>query len=750
MELKDFKISSDSKESLLIPEGIPREASKPSFFSRLFFTWIYPVLLIDPTTKLTNEDTLPLFASEQVIHEQLTKNLNKSHLFFSIVRANLRSIVTTFFFNFLRILAMFKNPIFMKLLLDYLNSDEKPLDYGIFLAASFTLASILDPIIQTQIEFQMEMREIRVRNSLYNVIYNKTLGSTSLSEGMGVNLIEIDTETVKVFFRWLPLIPLIPLEIVIGTIIVYQQVGSAVFLVYGLVFTAMIGNIVFGTTCKRTNEEIMKFRDRRIEESTQLLTEMKMIKAYNWQNYFSDRINSIRHAELRKIRFLNVLNAANAFYFWALPSIIFICVMLFYTQVMDQTLTSEKAFVTLSTIYNLAIPFLLLPAIAIDFFKVTVSLGRIQKLIDVKPWQQLPNSNQISMKNCSFAYDSKVVLKDLTLEIHPSEFIAVIGPVGCGKSSLLLSLMGETQLTSGEFLANTDLSYAPSLDSWVINGSLRENILMGREFREEWYWKVVEACSLLDDLQALASGDATEIGERGINLSGGQKARVCLARAVYSDKQIILMDDPLSSVDNQVANSIFSKCFQQLLKDKIRVLVTHRHSYLDRVDRILKMKEGKIEKDIACKERGALLQNEIIELIQYDEADDKSKNESKAIDEQSKQVGVEKKVDGAKNSQIANSLVEEEDRNIGKVDREVYKRFISWGGGFWIFFIGASFIFWSVFIEIMAGIALEQWSSKPQDSSFYLPLYVTLRITASMFMFIRFIIFEVIILIKAS
>ena len=120
---------------------------------------------------------------------------------------------------------------------------------------------------------------------------------------------------------------------------------------------------------------------------------------------------------------------------------------------------------------------------------------------------------------------------------------------------------------------------------------LRENILLGREFKEDWYWKVVEACCLMPDITNLPGGDMTEIGERGINLSGGQKARVCLARAVYSEREVYLLDDPLSSVDNHVANHIFNHCFQKLLKNKTRILVTHRHDFLNRVDRIIEIKE---------------------------------------------------------------------------------------------------------------------------------------------------------------
>ena len=753
MELQFINSSSQKKKEFVQP--LQANPQKYSLISKIFFLWIHPLLFIDSRIKLRNEDTLPLFDSERVINEKLTNSLKKYKVFTAICHANMSTLLQTFFYNISRLLLEFKNPIYMQLLLEYLDSNEKSSQYGILLAVSFTILTI-NPIIQTQISLRLEVTDIRIRNSLYNVIYNKTLQCTNLPEGLGINLLQVDLDTVKSFMRDLPLMPMIPLEFLISSYIIYQQVGYAVLVAYGTIITVMIGNLLFGSTCKKSNEKLMKIRDKRIEESSQLLSEIKMIKAYNWQHYFSKRINQIRKKELGKLRFLNILRAINSFFFWALPSVTVVSVLLYYTLGMNQELNSQKAFVTLTTISSLAIPLLIVPGLFNHFIQLQVSQKRIQTLLDSKPWVQLSNSGFISLANCSFAYGPKVVLKEITLKIQPHEFLAVIGQVGSGKSSLLLSLMGETQLITGEFFANTDISYAPSMDSWIINGTLKQNILMGREFREEWYWKVVDACSLVDDFQALAAGDATEIGERGINLSGGQKARVCLARAVYADKEVLLMDDPLSSVDNKVADSIFSKCFEELLKDKVRVLVTHRHCYLDRVQRVIEMKEGRIVKSMYIEEDYEILSSSD-PSPSFDRIDEKSipNTTSSQVPELNLSEDHQKENPSTSNkppqsSTDAKSLIIAEDRDVDAVSTSVYKSYISWSGGPSILLLGTLLILLWLLSEMLGDITLKDWSSTPSQSSHYIPLFLTLRLSSSIFMFFRYLIFDALITITAS
>lgn len=129
---------------------------------------------------------------------------------------------------------------------------------------------------------------------------------------------------------------------------------------------------------------------------------------------------------------------------------------------------------------------------------------------------------------------------------------------------------------------------------WILNKSIRENILFGSEYDEDKYTETIKICQLRRDLEILPGGDQTEIGEKGINLSGGQKARVGLARAVYADRDLILMDDPISALDANVKKKIFKSVFMKKLATKTRILVTHAIDFLHMVDTIILIKDGRI------------------------------------------------------------------------------------------------------------------------------------------------------------
>lgn len=180
------------------------------------------------------------------------------------------------------------------------------------------------------------------------------------------------------------------------------------------------------------------------------------------------------------------------------------------------------------------------------------------------------------------------------------ELCVIVGPVGAGKSTLLNVILGELELDAGSLLINGSLSYA-SQEPWIFSGSIRSNILFTEEYDEDRFKTVIKVCGLERDLKLLPHGDATTVGEQGSSLSGGQKARVNLARAIYKQSDIYLLDDPLSAVDVHVGKHIFDKCIKAFLADKICVLVTHQLQYLKEMDRVILMNKGQIEADGAFK-----------------------------------------------------------------------------------------------------------------------------------------------------
>ncbi|XP_070409700.1 ATP-binding cassette sub-family C member 10 isoform X4 [Nothobranchius furzeri] len=191
-----------------------------------------------------------------------------------------------------------------------------------------------------------------------------------------------------------------------------------------------------------------------------------------------------------------------------------------------------------------------------------------------------------------------LLLHNLNLRVTKGSLVVVVGKVGCGKSSLLAALTGELRRLSGVlYVANREAGFGlVSQEPWIQHASVQDNILFGKDYDADFYQAVIEACALSDDLGVLPNGDQTEVGENGVTLSGGQKARLALARAAYMNKDIYLLDDPLAAVDTDVAEHLMKKCVMGLLKGKTRILSTHRIEFVQQADMMVLMDNGTIIK----------------------------------------------------------------------------------------------------------------------------------------------------------
>ena len=201
------------------------------------------------------------------------------------------------------------------------------------------------------------------------------------------------------------------------------------------------------------------------------------------------------------------------------------------------------------------------------------------------------------IKNKESNVEKIILLKDINVQILKGEHIGIIGEVGSGKTCLLNAFINNLQVFSKNKKGNIKLSGKISFVSqnpWILNATVEENILFFSKKDEEKYKKVISICQLESDLLTLQKGDQTEIGEKGLNLSGGQKARISIARAIYSEAEIYIFDDPLSALDAYVGMNLFKEVFNDYLKDKTFIISTHALQYLNYFDRIFYMVDGKI------------------------------------------------------------------------------------------------------------------------------------------------------------
>ena len=189
-------------------------------------------------------------------------------------------------------------------------------------------------------------------------------------------------------------------------------------------------------------------------------------------------------------------------------------------------------------------------------------------------------------------------LKDISLKVTNGQLVGITGPVGSGKTSLLMAIVGELPISSGRSSCYGTIAYLSQVP-WVFSGTLRENILFGKDFDKKKYDTIIQVCDLKTDLDCFPKGDLTEVGQRGVILSGGQRARVSLARGIYSDADIYLLDDPLSAVDAAVGKNLFNRCIKGFLANRIRILVSHQLQFLKQTDYVIVLDNGTIAQE--CK-----------------------------------------------------------------------------------------------------------------------------------------------------
>ena len=189
--------------------------------------------------------------------------------------------------------------------------------------------------------------------------------------------------------------------------------------------------------------------------------------------------------------------------------------------------------------------------------------------------------------------EDEFILQDIEFVARSQSLTVITGPVGSGKSTLLSAIAGEISDTDGTIAFQGRLIYLPQT-AWVFSGTIKENILFGQPYEEHKYARIVEACALTEDIQRCPNGDQTVVGERGEVLSGGQQARVSLARAVYADGDLYLLDDPLSAVDFKVGQHIFDKCIKDILGEKTRLLTSHQEQHMKDAVEVIVLYKGRV------------------------------------------------------------------------------------------------------------------------------------------------------------
>ncbi|KAM6155275.1 multidrug resistance-associated protein 1 isoform 1-T1 [Rhynchocyon petersi] len=519
----------------------------------------------------------------------------------------------SFLFKALHDLMMFTGPEILKLLINFVNDQKAPDWQGYFYTALLFVSACIQTLVLHQYFHICFVSGMRVKTAVIGAVYRKALVITNAARksstvGEIVNLMSVDAQRFMDLATYLNMIWSAPLQVILALSLLWMNLGASVLAGVAVMILMVPLNAVMAMKTKTYQVAHMKSKDNRIKLMNEILNGIKVLKLYAWELAFKEKVLTIRQEELKVLKKSAYLAAVGTFTWVCTPFLVALSTFAVYVTVnKNNVLDAEKAFVSLALFNILRFPLNILPMVISSIVQASVSLKRLRVFlsheelepgsIDRRPTKEGGGANSITMRNATFTWSRSdpPTLHGISFSVPEGALVAVVGQVGCGKSSLLSALLAEMDKLEGHVAIKGSVAYVPQ-QAWIQNDSLQENILFGRQLQERYYRAVIEACALLPDLEMLPSGDRTEIGEKGVNLSGGQKQRVSLARAVYCNTDIYLFDDPLSAVDAHVGKHIFENVVgpKGMLKNKTRILVTHGISYLPQVDIIIVMSGGKI------------------------------------------------------------------------------------------------------------------------------------------------------------
>ncbi|XP_008836595.1 canalicular multispecific organic anion transporter 2 isoform X1 [Nannospalax galili] len=534
----------------------------------------------------------------------------KPSFLWALVRTFTSSLVISICFKLIQDLLAFVNPQLLSMLIRFISNPTAPTWWGFLLAGMMFICSLMQTLILHQYFHCIFVTALRLRTAIIGVIYRKALVITNAVKrestvGEMVNLMSVDAQRFMDVSPFLNLLWSAPLQVILAIYFLWQLLGPSVLAGVAVLVLLIPLNSAVAMKMRTFQVQQMKLKDSRIKLMSEILNGIKVLKLYAWEPSFLEQVEGIREGELQLLRKGAYYQAISTFIWVCTPFLVTLITLGVYVAVdQNNVLDAEKAFVSVSLFDILKFPLNMLPQLISNLTQTSVSLKRIQHFLsqdELDPQcverKTISPGYAITIHSGTFtwAQDLPPTLHSIDIQILKGALVAVVGPVGCGKSSLVSALLGEMEKLEGTVSVKGSVAYVPQ-QAWIQNCTLQENVLFGQALNPKRYQQALETCALLADLDMLPGGDQTEIGEKGINLSGGQRQRVSLARAVYSDADIFLLDDPLSAVDSHVAKHIFDKVIgpDGILAGKTRVLVTHGISFLPQTDFIIVLADGQV------------------------------------------------------------------------------------------------------------------------------------------------------------
>eukprot|EP00698_Gefionella_okellyi_P016221 TRINITY_DN4636_c0_g1_i10.p1 TRINITY_DN4636_c0_g1~~TRINITY_DN4636_c0_g1_i10.p1 ORF type:complete len:1314 (+),score=296.68 TRINITY_DN4636_c0_g1_i10:1165-5106(+) len=500
-------------------------------------------------------------------------------------------------------------------------SPAEPDYVGYCVCMGFMLAALGQTYCNNQLQSGCMGVGISVKAALSSQIYRKTMrlrGTGDMGEVM--NLISRDCFAVLdgcLYFHyfWAAFPEICTIIALLAATVTWSMLPGMGVLLVVFPVQLMIG---YSTSVKQHTMDDMSAE--RVKLMSSILDAIKIVKYNAWEDFFIRVVDKLRLKELRQLNQITSLRTWNYCISFVAPVLVALACYGTYYGYSGIAVTAVTNFTVLSISNSLRYPLFLMPTASKSVTAARNALRNIEayllldevNVVGKKEEPQIDSALLARSRSATVMHDrstsaASLQLQDavftwgasrrpecdgVSLTVIGSHLMAVVGPLASGKSTLIAGICKQIPLIAGSCKIKGRMALV-SQQPWLFAATLRDNILFGSPMNEARYEAVIRVCALERDLEILPDGDMTELAERGTNLSGGQRQRVNLARAVYSDCEIVLLDDPLSAVDQKVGRHIFEQCFKTFMKNRLLIFVTHQLQYLEQCDSVLVMNHGR-------------------------------------------------------------------------------------------------------------------------------------------------------------
>ncbi|CAM1312341.1 ABCC4 (predicted) [Pycnogonum litorale] len=650
-----------------------------------------------------------------------TAGLTMKGLLFSIFRLNSRNMTISLGLRVLEEWILKPcAPIIIGLLLRQINNPIRDTSKELNLLLIIAFIFMLRPFTYQRAIFLARTSGARTRNALTSVIYEKAMnlsheGGSKTNVGHVLTLIANDVNEFDLVFRFLDYIITAPVQFVLVSVVLWFEMGPYTIIGVPIFLLLIAMQLTAGNRFKKLRDSKLEATDKRAKLMNDVLTGIKIIKMYGWEDRFAKLIAEKRKTECQSLSSISLLKSLNIGMASVSIKLLILITLIIHIKEENGFLSAEKVFVMLSLFYTVRASISELFVAGVNgASELYSSLQRIKKFLDLEEhnikvseeWHDAVDSPRVSIVQAYASWNKEPFLKNINIEMGKGELITIVGPVGSGKTSLLMLILRELNFVSGSIDINGSIAYVPQ-ESWMVSDTIINNITLQNDNEIDFkkVQKVIDICALQSDIDSLPYGTETLVGERGVMLSGGQRARLSLARALYHDADIYLLDDPLSAVDSAVGHHIYNECIMNYMKQKICILVTHQIQYIKNDQKVIVMNKGRIKLsgnygDISNEVRkfNAVMRTKPVQSAEL-ETNVFSKQQTAKLDEN--------KMDENTN----------ESGNVG-ISWRIYLNYFKSGGNCFFIFIIVLFNFATGFLSVGSDYWLKFWTDEQHKQTY--------------------------------